>query len=477
MSLRVDRVSKRFGSVEALRPLTLEFSPGEIHAVVGENGAGKSTLVNILSGFVNPTSGSVTLGGVELRGGPLAFRGAGIEMIHQHFTLVGSFTAEENLALSAAQTVWRMTRTDDLAAKALTIGKALGWNIPRNTPVRTLPVGVLQRLEILKALAADAEIVLFDEPTAVLAPDEVLDLFNVIRRLRDEGKTVVLIAHKLSEVFAIADRVTVLRRGEQVFSRLIGDVTPEEVAEAMVSEMAPAIASKASVAGDAVLRITGLTTVGDRKELALRGLNLEVGASEIVGIAGVDGNGQVELAEVVVGIRRSTGGSVWIQEGARIGYIPQDRQTDGLAMSMSVLDNAWIEGVRRPELTRGPIRLLNKGRKWVRDLISRFQIRAPSIGTPVGSLSGGNQQKVVCARVLDQRPDLLVVVSPTRGLDLKATEFVHQQIRDARSSGTAVLLISTDLDEVLAISDRVLAISRGELSPLTTAGALVGNSQ
>ena len=465
MTLTVNQISKRFGTVEALRPVNVRFVPGEIHAVVGENGAGKSTLVNILGGFLEPTSGTIDVDGAALPfGDPIACKALGIEMIHQHFTLVGAFSAEENLALAATKSLWGPLDPRVFAETALRIGAELGWQIPRGVPASSLPVGVLQRIEILKALAADAKIILFDEPTAVLTPDEVLDLFGVIRKLRDSGKTVVIIAHKLSEVFAIADHVTVLRKGELILSSPITDVTPTSLAEAMVGDMPDAPVDGTRSVGEAVLGITALRVRGSQGNEAVREVDFAIRAGEVLGLGGVDGNGQVELAEAIVGVRPVAGGTIALGSDLRVGYVPQDRQADGLALSMSILDNAWIEGIKRDDLTQGPFLLLRKGREWVRSLISRFQIKTPSMELPVGSLSGGNQQKVVVSRVLDQRPDLLVVVNPTRGLDLKAVEFVHQQIRVARDAGTAVLMISTDLDELAALSDRTMFLSRGELS-------------
>lgn len=479
MALVVKGVEKRFGALVAVQPIDIEFQPGQVHAVVGENGAGKSTLVSILAGFLSPTQGTVTLDGAEIPyGQPFRCKRLGIEMIHQHFTLVSAFTAEENLALARLDGLARTIRAADVAAKAFEIAARLGWLIPRGVPVGRLPVGDQQRIEILKALSGDARVILFDEPTAVLTPEEVEDLLRVIRQLRDEGKIIILIAHKLNEVFAVADVATVLRRGVHIGTTRIDATTPTQLAEWMVGELPESPDRVSKPVGPARLTVKNLVAKGDRGENALRGLDFELRAGEILGVGGVDGNGQIELAEVVAGVRPPVDPAAlsWVNSRSRVGYIPQDRQTDGLAMSMTILDNMWIEGAHRPELTRGPILRLKDGFAWSKGLIERFSIKADGPNVPIASLSGGNQQKVVAARVLDRRPDVLVAVNPTRGLDLKAVEFVHEQIRSARDEGAAVLLISTDLDELAALSDRQVFLSRGAFVEGLSAESLVGGS-
>jgi ABC-type uncharacterized transport system ATPase subunit len=473
-------ITKRFGPLVALDDISIEFSPGEIHAVLGENGAGKSTLMNILAGFMVPLAGIVTIDGKSLPlGHPQKFREMGVEMVHQHFTLVPNFTVAENLALAKIKKLARWIDVTHLTEHAFSVGKNLGWTFDPYAKVGTLPVGTQQRIEILKCLAGDASVIIFDEPTAVLTPDEVLDLIRVLKLLRDSGKIVILIAHKLSEVMATADRVTVLRGGKFVATAPITDVDENKLAHWMVGDMPP-IQTKdiASIRGEG-LEIDNLRVLGDRKEEAVRGVSLKIGKGEIVGIAGVDGNGQVEFAEALALIRPHNGKLSWQDDSLanpKIAYIPQDRQEDGLALSMSVGDNLMIEGQHRSDLKSGLLLDIKKMDAWCEDLVRRFEIRISNLRQPVSDLSGGNQQKIVVSRNLDQRPDLLVAVNPTRGLDVRATRYVHDQITSARDAGTAVALFSTDLDELALIADRIVFLSRGSISEGQTATSLVGGS-
>lgn len=477
--LVVEGLSKRYGTVRALESVSARFRAGEIHAVLGENGAGKSTLVGVLAGFVTPDSGSVTLNGKSM---PLGHahqcRHAGVAMVHQHFTLVPEFTVRENLALDRMDSLLGVLRSDELAQPALEQGKGLNWPIDPDAKVRNLPVGVQQRLEILKVLADDSPVVILDEPTAVLAQDEVLDLFRVLRDLSGRGKIVILIAHKLSEVLAIVDRVTVLRKGQFVATAPIADADETQLATWMVGELPPDLIKEPRTDTNPGLFLQGIWAKGDRGEDALRGVTLEVRRGEILGIGGVDGNGQVELAEAVVGVRRIFEGERQWVDGAepRIAYVPQDRQIDGLALDMSILDNMLIEGYKRPDLGRGIFLNRRKIQQWAKELIAGFRIKTPSANLPARSLSGGNQQKVVVSRNLDETPELLVCVNPTRGLDIQAADFVQRQILRARDEGAAVLLISTDLDELAALADRTLFLSRGELREALEASSLVGGS-
>ncbi len=474
-------MSKRYGSVQALDRVSLSFAPGEVHAVLGENGAGKSTLVSVMAGFVVPDTGSVEVDGVPIPlGRPFDCKRLGIEMIHQHFTLVPTFSVRENLALAAMKPPVLRYDEGQLAAPALERARQLGWDVSPEARVEDMPVGAQQRVEILKALAADAPILLFDEPTAVLSPAEIEDLVRVIRALRDEGRIVILIAHKLSEVFKAADRISVLRRGKLVATAALAETNPTQVAEWMVGDLPiPAARVEESARGEG-LSVQDLRVEGDRGEEAVRGVDLEVGRGEIVGIGGVDGNGQVELAEALAQVRHSLAGTLeW--QGAplgdlRIGYIPQDRQADGLALEMSVEENMLIAGQRKAELLTGPFLRKAAIRSWAEALIARFAIKVDRASDPVRGLSGGNQQKVVVSRTLEALPDLLIAVNPTRGLDLKAASFVHDQIRSAREGGAAVALFSTDLDELAELADRTLFMSRGELAEGGDAVAVVGGA-
>lgn len=472
--LQLSEITKAYGPVVALDRVSVQFLPGEVHAVLGENGAGKSTLMGVIAGFVQPDSGTGSLKGDSLPfGKPFEARRKGIAMVHQHFALVPAFSAAENLAMASLAGVFRSHQPHRDADRSLYLARELGWDVDADAPTENLPVGVQQRLEILKALSSDAEVLIFDEPTAVLTPDEVEDLFRVIRELKARGRTVILIAHKLSEVLAIADRVTVLRRGKFVATAPISEVESDQLATWMVGEV-PAPRQPKSGDFPALLSVTDLHIRGDRGEHAIRGVSFTVGKGEIFGIGGVDGNGQVELAEALAQVRAQAAGSIYlaglVAEDASVAYIPQDRQSDGLAMSMSIRDNMLVSGHRRRELTFGPFLKTGAIRAWAQQLVDKFQIKVGSVRDPVSSLSGGNQQKVVVARTLDQVPDLLVAVNPTRGLDVLATDYVHSQIVAAAEAGAAVVLFSTDLDELAALAHRTKFLNRGELKDQIVGG-------
>ena len=480
--LVAEHITKRFGNLLALDDVTVEFQPGEIHAVLGENGAGKSTLVNILAGFLSASGGKVLLDGKALpMGRPHLCRDLGIGMVHQHFRLVPAFTVAENLALSRLDRLAKLLDVRSLSKRAFEVARGLGWDLDPRAIVGTLPVGTQQRIEILKSLSGDAKVIIFDEPTAVLSPEEVGELFRVFRELRAQGKTVLLIAHKLSEVMAIADRVTVLRQGKKVASAPISEVNETLLATWMVGEMPALKRPERETKFTQGLVVRDLKVLGDRGEEAVRGVDLDIQEGEILGIGGVEGNGQIELAEALALVRPKAFGSVTWKSNelgftpVSIAYIPEDRQVDGLAMSLSVGENLLISGHRRGALKKGPFFRSHVVNDWVNTVVAQFDIKIEGPQTQVSRLSGGNQQKVVVGRNLDVRPDLLVAANPTRGLDVKATQFVHDQILKARQEGTAVALFSTDLDELAALSDRRLFLSRGKLAE-GGAAELVGGS-
>lgn len=506
-AVQMRRIVKRFGQAQALKGVDFDAAAGEIHALLGENGAGKSTLMHVLSGVTQANEGEILLNGrkVSLRS-PRDARRAGIAMVHQHFTLVPAFTVSENLALAASADSgdWFRFSPNALAAPALQRARELGWELPANRRVADLPVGTQQRVEIVKTLATGAQIVVFDEPTAVLAEAEIAELFCVLRALRDEGKTVLLIAHKLSEILAISDRVTVLRLGARVASAATKDTDaaqlagwmiglPHALAGAMESRTAPPppapssdthlpgaetepapLHDSAARFGPTILpliEIENLEVLGDRGEKAIRSLFLQIRPGEIFGIGGVDGNGQTELAEALAGLRAPISGLIRWRGGAfappvspTIGYIPQDRRRSGLAVTMSIEDNLLMDAVREPEFRRGPLLRPTALSRLAANLVEQFDIRIGGIKQPVSSLSGGNQQKIVVARALRTAPEWIVAVNPTRGLDIGASRFVHDQLLRARGRGAAVLLISTDLDEIAALADRAGILSRGELT-------------
>ena len=476
--LRVEGVSKSYGDVRALRGVSLAFDAGEVHAVLGENGAGKSTLMGVLAGFVVPDSGTAELDGASLAfGRPHETRRLGIEMVHQHFMLVPAFSAAENFALGTLQGLRGALDLGAVRVRIDEVARDLGWEVDPDAVTRDLPVGVQQRLEIVKALAGDARVLILDEPTAVLSPQEVLDLFRVLRRLRDAGKCVVLIAHKLSEVLAVADRVTVLREGSWIATAERAEVDEAKLANWMVGEMPAPRSPLATPSGAALLAVTGLRVHGERGEEKVRGVSFTVARGEVLGIGGVDGNGQNELAEALVGLRRTAGGEiVFAQRGCKIGFVPQDRQGQGLALGMSVLDNVLIAGQGRADLWRGPFLRRAALRKHAAALVEAFEIKVGGVEDPARSLSGGNQQKLVVSRILAESPDLIVASNPTRGLDVRATAYVQGCILGAARRGAAVVLFSTDLDELAALATRTFFMSRGSLAT-GGAEALVGGAQ
>lgn len=461
-------VSKTYGSVRALDAVSTEFRTGEIHAVLGENGAGKSTLMGVMAGFVTPDTGEVRLRGAPMPlGRAFAARDLGIQMVHQHFQLVPTLTVAENLALANLGSLAGGLNVTHAAAPALAVAERLGWAIDPTRVTGDLPVGAQQRVEILKALAQPSDVLILDEPTGVLTPGEADDLFAVLRRLKTEGKAIILIAHKLSEVMAVADTATVLRRGKMVARADLATTTPDQLAEWMVGEP-PAVRQKSTPAfGEVRLAVRDLRVRGDRGEEAVRGLSLEVRAGEVLGIGGVDGNGQVELAEALAGIRPVASGERMVE--GEPGYIPQDRQHDGLALGLSITENLLLSGLPR-SVRRGPFWSPKAAAAWGAGLVRDYQVKIGAQDDPARSLSGGNQQKLVVARVLDPEPQAVVAVNPTRGLDLKAADAVRERLRAAAANGAGVVLISTDTDELEATADRIIYLSRGQLSDQLVGG-------
>ncbi|MHB8635952.1 MAG: ABC transporter ATP-binding protein [Fimbriimonadaceae bacterium] len=471
--LKLSNISKRFGEVQALRNISLEFAPGEVHAVLGENGAGKSTLVNVVAGLTSQDSGAVMLNGVELpRGDAVAARRAGLGVVHQHFTLVPSFTVAENIALFRMRAEGGRFDVKRFAEPAIRKAHELSWSVDPQARIAGLPVGAQQRVEILKGLCDNESILLFDEPTAPLAGDEVKDLLRILRKLASEGRVVVLIAHKLNEVLAVADRVSVLRRGElQAQGLAARDVNAAQLAHLMVGDLPQETPRLLKMFGDGGLEVTDLTVRANSGAVAVRGVSFGATRGQIFGIGGVDGNGQLELAEALVGIRPFQGSVRFDGETpGNAAYIPADRQSDGLALGMSVAENLLL----------GRLRAWPKRREttpWMLDLVSRYDVKVTSLEQGVSELSGGNQQKLVVARVLDRDPAFVVAVNPARGLDVRAAAFVHAQLRQARDNGAAVVLVSADLDELYAVADRVSFMRSGQLGEATSATALVDETR
>ena len=473
--LRMEGISKRFPGVLANDDIHLETRKGEVRGLLGENGAGKTTLMNILYGLLPPDAGEIFVGGrrVEIHSPRIAV-GLGIGMVHQHFMLVDNLTALENvlLCLPSRRPPWLDVGT--ARSRFERIAEEHGLQIRPSTLVWQMPVVDQQWLEILKLLIQDVHLIILDEPTAVLAPSQIQRLFDAIRRFAAEGRTIIFISHKLAEVKEITDRVTVLRDGRVVRTIETEEATPAQLAEMMIGrpitlerKCRPPVAARKQV-----LCIQGLRCRDDRGLEALKGIDLSVHAGEIVGVAGVSGNGQRELADCIAGMRRPTHGQIAIsgtrvngvfRDSSLLGYIPEDRRKTGLVVDFSVADNLILRKFRTlPYLRRGFLQW-NVIRSEAQRLIARFKIRTPDANVPVRNLSGGNQQKIIVARELDLQPSLIVASQPTRGLDLASVESVHQTLLDERNRGAAVVFISTELSEVLTLSDRIIVFFKGEI--------------
>jgi general nucleoside transport system ATP-binding protein len=468
----MERITKRFPGVVANDDVNLTLLEGEIHALVGENGAGKSTLMRVLYGLYPPNAGRIVVRGNEVRiHSPRDAIALGVGMVHQHFVLVDRFTVSENIVLGAEGGI--LLDLDEAGERVRDLARSYGFAVDPDARVESLSVGEEQRVEILKALYRGVDLLILDEPTAVLTPSETNELFENLRRLRQDGKTVVFISHKLDEVVSIADRITVLRRG-----KVVGETTPRETSKERLAEMMvgrPVLfrLEKPTVKiGDPVLQVEGLR-LGDR----LHGVDLEVRSGEILGVAGVEGNGQPELAEALVGLRRPDGGRVLlngedatglpVHEMRRggVAYIPEDRHDRGLVLDMTIWENTVLgrQGQRRFLGSLGVL-LIGRIKEMAARLIKAFDVRARSIAVEAATLSGGNQQKLILARELNEEPKLLIAHQPTRGLDVGAIEFVWKQILEQKAAGRGVLLISAELDEIYALSDRIVTIYEGRIT-------------
>jgi len=476
-------ITKHFPGVLANDAVDFDLAAGEIHALLGENGAGKSTLMKILFGLYQPDAGEI-----RLRGSPVRLRsprealGRGVGMVFQQFMLVPSLTVAENVLLTLPSAGSRLDRRA-ASARVGALAARYALSVDPAARVWQLSVGEQQRVEILKLLVRNAEVLLLDEPTSVLTPQEVRDLFATLRRLAGEGRAVVIITHKLSEVMAVADRVTVLRGGRRVGTVRAGETTPRALARMMVGrDTFDQTRRDAVPPGPVVLAIEDLRAVGDRGAPALRGVSLSVRAGEIVGVAGVAGNGQRELGEIVAGLRRAAGGRVLLNgvdcthasarevRACGVGHVPEDRQGTGLAPTLSVADNLLLTEYRAPRYGRGPFLDRRAVLDHARHLMAEFGIRAAGPEAPVRTLSGGNLQRLILARELSSHPRLLLAVHPTRGLDVAGTEAVHQVLLRQRRAGVAVLLISEDLDEILLLCDRIAVLYAGEVAGMVDSG-------
>lgn len=475
--LRLEKICKTFPGVIANDRVDLEILPGEIHALLGENGAGKTTLMNCVYGVYRPDSGTIYWKGrpVEIHQARDAIA-LGIGMVHQHFMLVPPLTVAENIILGLPSPREPLLDLKSASRQIRELAQSYGLPIDPDVPVWQLPVGVQQRVEILKALYRQAELLILDEPTAVLTPGEVEELFKVLRAFKEKGLSIIFISHKLEEVMAISDRITVMRAGKVVDTLPASRTNPRELARMMVGrEVFLQIEKPPCTPGEVVLELDNVHALSDRDLPALKGISLQVRAGEILGIAGVDGNGQTELAEVIAGLRRATQGRIRVlgkditncmpKEIIDLGvaFVPPDRQHMGLLMDFTVSENLIGKSFDRPPFAKYGFLQRRFIENFCDGAIRSCDIRTPHAHVPVKLLSGGNQQKVVLARELSLRPKLLIASQPTRGLDVGATEYIRRQMVEARSAGTAILLISTELDEVLSLSDRIAVIYEGEI--------------
>ena len=484
-ALEARHITKRFPGVLANDDVSLTLNQGEIHALLGENGAGKSTLMNIFYGLYHPDEGEILVNGQPIRmASPHDAIEHGIGMVHQHFMLIPPLTVTENIILGTEteQPRWKwlgkLAPIDRRRAahEVRAISERYGLAVDPDATIANLPVGAQQRVEIVKVLYRGAEILILDEPTAVLTPQEADELFVIMRSLVSQGKSIIFITHKLREVLAVADRISVMRRGRMIGTTTPAEATMESLAAMMVGrEVVLTVAKGQAQPGEPVLAVEGLRVKDDRGVFAVDGASLNVRAGEILGVAGVQGNGQTELVEAITGLRRAEAGRVSIlgsdvtnvpprvviEQGT--AHVPEDRHKHGVVLSYPVADNLVLATYYVPPFASG----INLNDKAITDqaakLVEEFDVRTPSIYTPVGSLSGGNQQKVVVAREFSRPIKLLIAAQPTRGIDVGSIEFIHNRIVQARDQGAAVLLVSAELDEIMALSDRIVVMYHGQI--------------
>jgi ABC-type uncharacterized transport system ATPase subunit len=479
MRLELRDITKQFPGVLANDRISIAADRGKVLGLLGENGAGKTTLMNILSGLYRPDSGEILIDGEQrVFHDPAQAIAAGIGMVHQHFMLVPVFDVVESVALGA-EPVKGAVRTFDRAtarARVVELSNQYGLHVDPDAKIEDLPVGVRQRVEILKALYRHSDILVLDEPSAVLTPGETEELFGIIRGLAAGGTTIIFITHKLNEVLEVADTITVLRRGRVAGTVLPHETTREELANLMVGRDVELTVTRGEARpGEVVLELKDVFVRNDRDEVAVRGANLEVRAGEIVAVAGVQGNGQTELVEAITGLRHLDSGHIKVggalvdeakpRKVADLGvaHIPEDRMRDGLVKAMTVAENYILDSYHREPYSSGGrfdrAAIAREAAKGVRE----FDIRTPSIETHVGNLSGGNQQKVIVAREFSRPVKLVVASQPTRGLDVGSIEYIHRRIIEQRDAGAAILIVSTELDEVLALGDRVAVMFSGQI--------------
>jgi simple sugar transport system ATP-binding protein len=479
VKLELKGITKSFGAVVANSNIDLEVQPGEIIGLLGENGAGKSTLMNVLYGLYTPDSGEILLDGVpRVFKGPGDAMASGIGMVHQHFMLIPVFSVAENVILGNEPTDFGgMLNLEQARLRVKELSDKFGFDVDPDALVQDLPVGAQQRVEIIKALSRHAKVLVLDEPTAVLTPQETDELMEIMSQLSKEGTSIIFITHKLREVRAVANRIVVMRQGT-IAGSAMPTASNSELASLMVGrEVDLTVTKSLTKTGEALLQVKNLSVLDDRGQLAVEGVDFSVHRGEIFAIAGVQGNGQTELAEALLGLRPKTknsgpitfkgknlsGESVKEVLDSGIGFIPEDRKKDGLVSEFSIEENLMLNQSFSSVFTKGPSINFEDRQKISESLIERFDVRTPSSNTKVANLSGGNQQKVVIARELNREIELLIASQPTRGVDVGSIEFIHEQIVSEREKGKGVLLVSSELDEVMALADRIAVMYRGKI--------------
>lgn len=479
-------ITKVFGGFVANDKINLHLRKGEIHALLGENGAGKSTLMNMLAGLLEPISGEIAVNGQVVNlDSPSKAASLGIGMVHQHFMLVEAFTVAENIILGSELTKNGVLDIAGASKEIKALSERYGLAVDPSAKVADISVGAQQRVEILKTLYRGADILIFDEPTAVLTPSEIDELMAIMKNLVKEGKSIILITHKLDEIRAVSDRVTVIRRGKSIETVEIAGATNADLAEMMVGRSVSFKTEKqASKPKEVVLSIKDLVVNENRGVPAVKNLSLDVRAGEIVGIAGIDGNGQSELIQAITGLRKVESGSIELKGDSivglhprqitelSVGHVPEDRHRDGLILEMMISENIALQTYYKEPHSKNGILNYSNITSYAKKLMEEFDVRAASELVPAAALSGGNQQKAIIAREIDRDPDLLIVSQPTRGLDVGAIEYIHKRLIEERDNGKAVLVVSFELDEILNVSDRIAVIHDGKIqgivSPETT---------
>ena len=482
--LEMRDIVKQFGEFRANDQINLQVKRGQIHALLGENGAGKSTLMNQLSGLLQPTAGDILINGQKvIVDSPSKAAELGIGMVHQHFMLIDAFTVTENIILGSEPVNGLKLNTKAAATEIKKLSEQYGLDVDPNALAGDISVGMQQRVEILKTLYRGADILIFDEPTAVLTPQEIDELMTILKGLAAEGKSVILITHKLDEIKAVADQVTVIRRGKSIDSFTVAGVSSQELADIMVGRSVSLFSTEKEPAHptDTILSVSDLTVKDARGVEVVKNLSLDFRAGEVVGIAGIDGNGQSEFISALTGLMPSASGKVTLKgkditnkkprqiTESGVGHIPEDRHRFGLELDMTLAENIALQTYYKAPMSKAGVLDYDKINAHARELIEKFDVRTVNELVPASALSGGNQQKAIIARELDRDADFVIAAQPTRGLDVGAIEYIHQQLINQRDAGKAVMLVSFELDEILNVADRIAVISHGEITGVVDA--------